>query len=183
MDEADYDIHSELTIGFLDAVNGCSRKVQLSSGSGHVSTLQIRIPAGIEDGKTIRLRGKGNQKPGGGSGDLLIKVHVQAMPGFERKGNDLYTTARIPYTTAVFGGEAKLPVLNGQVVCRIPQGTQSGSKMRLKGKGVRDTKGVCGDEYVTIEIEVPKTLTKEEKEALKAYQAAENRRQGSRASS
>ncbi|MGN0362273.1 MAG: DnaJ C-terminal domain-containing protein [Bilifractor sp.] len=179
---ADYDIHSELTIGFMDAINGCTRKVQLSSANGHVSTLEIRIPAGIEDGKSIRLRGKGNRRPNGGSGDLIIQVHVQAMPGFERKGRDLYTTARIPYTTAVFGGEAELPVLNGHVVCRIPKGTQSGSKMRLRGKGVKDMKGVCGDEYVTIEIAVPKTLTREEQESLKAYQTAEQHRHGSRAS-
>ena len=175
MDNADYDLHSEITIGFMDAVNGCSRKVQLSSPDGHVSTLEIRIPAGIEDGKSIRLRGKGHQKPNGTSGDLIIKVNVQNMPGFERKGNDLYTTAKIPYTTAVFGGEAEVPVLNGRVVCRIPKGTQSGSKIRLKGKGVKDMKGVCGDEYVTIEIAVPKALSREEQKALKAYQAAENR--------
>ncbi len=181
-DDTDYDLHSEITIGFMDAVNGCNRKVQLSSSNGHVSTLEIRIPAGIEDGKSIRLRGKGNQKPNGSNGDLIIKVNVQNMPGFERKGNDLYTTAKIPYTTAVFGGEAEVPVLNGRVVCRIPKGTQSGSKIRLKGKGVRNMKGVCGDEYVTIEIAVPKTLTREEQDALKAYQRAENRRSGTRAS-
>ena len=176
MDNADYDLHSEITIGFMDAVNGCSRKVQLSSPDGHVSTLEIRIPAGIEDGKSIRLRGKGHQKPDGASGDLIIKVNVQNMPGFERKGNDLYTTAKISYTTAVFGGEAEVPVLNGRLlVAGFRRARSPGSKIRLKGKGVKDMKGVCGDEYVTVEIAVPKALSREEQKALKAYQAAENR--------
>lgn len=89
---------------------------------------RLKIPAGIESGKTIRLRGKG--MPGSnlaGDGDLLLKVDVQEKPGFERKGADLYTTVKIPFTTAVLGGEAEVATLTGKVVCRIKPGTQSGA--------------------------------------------------------
>lgn len=175
----DYDLHSDLHITLRESVSGCTKNLQLrssgtGSGSARINTVQVKIPAGIQDGKSIRLRGKGHQKPSGGSGDLLLKIHVDAEDGWRREGNDLYTTAQIPFTTAVFGGEAKLPTLNGNVLCHIPQGTQSGSKIRLRGKGSPDMRSsdTYGDEYVTIEIQVPKSLTPEERRKLKEYEEA-----------
>ena len=126
-----------------------------------------------EDGKTIRLKGKGMPGTGGGEpGDILLKVTIDPDRQYERKGMDLYTTVSIPYTTAVFGGEAKVDTLYGSVVCKIPEGTQSGSKIRLKGKGVPSVKqpSVHGDEYVVIQIQVPKRLRPEAKQKLREYE-------------
>ena len=142
---------------------------------GKISTVQVKIPAGIESGKTIRLRGKG--MPGSnsaGDGDLLLKVDVQEKPGFERKGADLYTTVKIPFTTAVLGGEAEVATLTGKVVCRIKPGTQSGSRIRLKGKGIVSMKDafVHGDQYVTVQIDVPKNLSAAAKQKLREFEEA-----------
>ena len=172
---AAYDQEASITVSFEEAVYGCTKTVRLGGQAGggkDASTVQISIPAGIEDGKKLRLRGKGAPKPGGGNGDLYIRVDVREKPGFTRKGRDIYTEAEIPFVTAALGGEAKLPTLNGQVLCRIPAGTQSGKKIRLKGKGVPSGKNqnASGDEYVTIRIQVPKTLTPEETQALREFE-------------
>ena len=95
--------------------------------------LKVHIPAGISDGKSIRLRGKGMPGVSGGkAGDLLLKVRVGKRPGFERKDMDVYSKVTIPFTTAVLGGEAVVQTLTGRVVCKINPGTQSGTKIRLK---------------------------------------------------
>ena len=134
--------------------------------------MKVHIPAGIDNGKSIRLRGKGNPGYGGApAGDLLLKVNVGQRPGFERKGTDVYTTVNVPFVTAALGGEARVQTLNGQVMCRIPEGTQSGSKIRLKGKGipVMGKAGVCGDLYVTVQVQVPRNLSEESKRKLREF--------------
>ena len=109
-----------------------------------------------------------------GDGDLLLKVDVQEKPGFERKGADLYTTFKITFTTAVLGGEAEVATLTGKVVCRIKPGTQSGSRIRLKGKGIVSMKdaSVHGDQYVTVQIDVPKNLSAAAKQKLREFEEA-----------
>ena len=139
-----------------------------------VQSLQVHIPAGIDTGKSIRLKGKGAPGVNGGDpGDLLLKVTVAGKPGYERKGSDVYTTVRIPYTTAVFGGEAVVNTLYGNVICKIREGTQSGSKIRLRGKGIVSMKNpsVYGDQYVTVQIEVPTNLNPAAKQKLKEFEA------------
>ena len=134
--------------------------------------MQVHIPAGIDTGKSIRLKGKGGEGYSGGeSGDLYLKVTVQEKPGWERRGQDLYTTVNIPYTTAALGGEIRVPTLYGDVMCKVKEGTQSGSKIRLKGKGVVSMKdrNTHGDQYVVIQIQVPKNLTPAAKEKLQEY--------------
>lgn len=174
------DLQSEVSVSFEDAVFGCERMLQLSSGeSGEkIQKLQVHIPAGIEDGKSIRLKGKGNSGYGGGpAGDLLLKIHVEPKAGWERKGVDIYTTAEIPFITAVLGGEEKFSTLYGDVMCKIPAGTQSGGKIRLRGKGAPSLKNpsVRGDQYVTIRIQVPRTVSPEAAEKLKEYDRAMKR--------
>jgi molecular chaperone DnaJ len=115
--------------------------------------------------------------PGAGEGepgDLLLKVKAETKPGYERKGPDVYTTVNVPYTTAVFGGEVRVHTLYGDVSCKIREGTQSGSKVRLRGKGIVSMKNsaVYGDQYVTVQIQVPKNLTPEAKRKLKEYEQA-----------
>ncbi len=172
--EPDPDVHAELNVSFDDAAFGAEKTITFNNG-GKQETLKVTIPAGIDEGKSIRLKGKGNPRANGsGNGDLLIKVHIEEKPGFERKGRDIYTTAAIPFATAALGGEAKLPTLNGSVMCKIPAGTQSGSKIRLKGKGIVSVKdkNSYGDEYVTIQIEVPKHLSRSARQKLKEYAEA-----------
>lgn len=164
------DMKAEIDISFDEAIFGCDKMIQLQDGAG--KRLQIHIPAGIDEGMSIRLKGKGYPGlRGGEAGDLFIKVHIMEKAGYERKGMDIYTTASIPFTTAVFGGEAELPTLYGRVVCKIPKGTQSGSRIRLKNKGVVSMKdsSVKGDEYVTIQIQVPTHLSEAEKQKLMEY--------------
>ena len=149
--------------------------IRLQKEDGSLQSLQVHIPAGIESGKSIRLKGKGALGTGGGeAGDLLLKVTVGEKPGFERKGMDIYTTVSIPFTTAVFGGEVTVPTISGNVVCRIQEGTQSGSRIRLRGKGIvsMSSPGVYGDQYVTVQIQVPTNLSREAKQKLKEYEEA-----------
>ena len=168
------DMEADTSISFEEAAFGCKKRIRLTSPeSGKSQTLEVKIPAGIEDGQTIRLKGKG--QPGmadGEAGDLLLKIHVMEKAGFTRKGADIYTTAQIPFTTAVLGGEAILPTLYGNVQCHIQKGTQSGSRLRLKGKGIVSSKapGIRGDEYVTIEIQVPTQISGEAERCLKAFE-------------
>ena len=165
-------LQAEVTIGFEEAAFGCDRTLRLQDGQGLTRTLQVHIPAGIDDGKKVRLKGKGNPGAfGGEAGDLLLKVHITPKEGYERKGQDVYTTIYVPFVTAALGGEAIAPTLYGNVSCRIPEGTQSGSKLRLKGKGIVSMKNPAehGDEYVVVQIQVPKNLTAEEKRKLKEF--------------
>mgnify|MGYP000323170378 CR=1 FL=1 len=171
------DLHADVNVSFDDAAFGCEKLIHLTSqnGTGKRTSLQVHVPAGIDDGQSIRLKGKGMPGVGGGeAGDLFLKVHVGARPGFERKGMDVYTSAEIPFTTAVLGGEAVVQTLTGRVVCKINPGTQSGTKIRLKGKGIVSMKdaGRYGDQYVTVQIDVPKNLSNEAKRKLKEFEAA-----------
>lgn len=173
------DITSDLTVTFDEAAFGCDKMITLTGSDGRKQTLQLHIPAGMEDGKSLRLQGKGGAGVNGApAGDLLICIHVAEKPGFTRKGADVYTTANIPFTTAVLGGEAIINTLNGRVSCRIKPGTQSGTKIRLKGKGaanMRDPK-TFGDLYVTVQIEVPTNLSAEALAKLREFEAASNRK-------
>ena len=172
------DVKASINVTFDEAAFGADKRISLSSpdgSSGAPQTLQVHIPAGIDTGKSIRLKGKGMPGTGGGEpGDLLLKVTVGSRPGYERKGSDVYTTLSIPYTTAVFGGEATVPTLYGNVICKIREGMQSGSKIRLRGKGIVSMKNpqVRGDQYVTIQIQVPQDLNYTAKEKLHEYAKA-----------
>lgn len=168
------DITADIDISFDEAVYGGEKLIHLKDETGKTITLKIQIPAGIDTGKIIRLRGKGQPGTGGEeAGDLLLQVTVGEKAGFERKGMDIYTTAEVPFTTAVFGGEALIQTLYGNVICKIREGTQSGSKIRLRGKGVVSMKNPSqkGDQYAVVQIKVPKNLTQEAKKKLKEYEA------------
>ena len=167
------DAHADIQISFDEAVTGCDKVFRLQDERGKTSSVQVHIPAGIDEGQSVRLKGKGASGSGTGeNGDLLLKVHITPKPGYERKGNDVYVTVNIPYTTAALGGEAVVPTLTGKVSCKIAAGTQSGSKIRLKNKGIPSMKNPAhkGDEYIVIQIEVPKTLTPEERQKLMEYE-------------
>ena len=141
-------------------------------GTGTVrqqKTLSVSIPAGIDDGQTISLRGQGHAgKNGGPAGDLLITVQVQPHPDFTREGNNIYIAADISFVQAALGAEIEVPTLDGPVSLNIPDGTQTGSVFRLRGKGVPSMRGVGrGDQYVTVNIVTPRNLSGRQKELLK----------------
>ena len=167
------DLHAEVTVSFDEAAFGGKKVIRLQSSNGGVQNYEVNIPAGIESGKSIRLKGKGYPGVGGGeAGDLLLKVNVQDKLGYKREGRDVYTTVNIPFTTAVFGGEAKVHTIYGDVLCNIKPGTQSGTKIRLRGKGIvaMNNPSVHGDEYATVQIEVPTNLTPEARRKLKEFE-------------
>lgn len=172
------DIRAQVEIGFDEAVFGCDKVIRLqnpSASDGAVQSLQVHIPAGIDTGKTVRLKGRGMPGVnGGGNGDLLLSVTVREKEGYERDGMDVYTTVQIPYTTAVFGGEAVVHTLYGNVLCKIKKGIQPGTKIRLRGKGVVSMKdpSVRGDQYVTVQIQVPCHLSAAAEQKLREFEAA-----------
>ena len=167
------DLHADVTVSFDEAAFGGKKVIRLQSSNGGVQNYEVNIPAGIESGKSIRLKGKGHPGIGGGeAGDLLLKVNVQDKPGYRREGRDVYTTVNIPFTTAVFGGEAKVHTIYGDVLCNIKPGTPSGTKIRLRGKGIvaMNNPSVHGDEYATVQIEVPTNLTSDARRKLKEFE-------------
>ena len=167
------DIQSKIEVSFDDAAFGGKKRIQMQDAYGQVQSLEVNIPAGIPDGKIIRLKGKGMPgRNGGEAGDLLLQVMVHDKPGFRRDGQNVYTTVTVPFTTAALGGEAKIATIYGDVVCKIKEGTQFGSKIRLKGKGipVMGNPSVHGDQYVTVEVSIPKNLTPEARQKLKEFE-------------
>ena len=143
-------------------------------GTGAVrkrKTIKVNIPAGIDHGQTISLRGQGNAgRNGGPAGDLLITVMVQPHELFRRDGVDVFCEAPITFAQAVLGAELEIPTIDGKVKYSIPEGTQTGTVFRLKGKGIPVLNGVGrGDQSVTVTIEPPRNLNKEQKEALRRF--------------
>lgn len=145
------------------------------SGRGRSSrTMQVRIPAGVEDGQRIRIKGKGSAgENGGAAGDLYVLVHVRSDKLFGRKGDNLTIDVPVTFTEASLGAQVQVPVLSGSpVTLRIPAGTPNGRTFRVRGKGVSRSDGSKGDLLVTIEVQVPGTLSDEAKEALRSYAEA-----------
>ena len=169
------DVLAKVEVSFEEAALGADKVIRFRAPDGSEQSLQVHIPAGIDSGQKIRLKGKGMPgQNGGGAGSLLLEVTVQSKPGFERKGMDIYTTVEIPFETAVLGGETIVPTLSGRVSCKIKEGTQSGTKIRLKGKGIVSMKNPSqkGDEYAVIQIRVPKHLSPDAKQKLTEYAKA-----------
>ncbi|MBQ1464724.1 MAG: molecular chaperone DnaJ, partial [Ruminococcus sp.] len=135
-------------------------------------TVSIDIPAGIDDGQTIRLSGQGDCGVNGGpSGDLLLNIVVKSHPLFKREGYDIHCDIPVTYAEAVMGAEITVPTIDGDVKYTISEGTQTGTVFRLKGKGVRKLhRTERGNQYVKIYVEVPKNLTKKQKELLKSFE-------------
>ena len=151
------DINAELTIGFREAVTGAT--MDLTVNGGHI---KVKIPEGIADGQTIRIRGKGGAGgQGGQAGDLNVRVHVRPHPFFERRGDDIHIDLPVTVGEAIRGAEIEVPTIHGPVRARIPKGTQGGQTFRLTGKGVKKKGGGNGDEYYRIEIHVPKEAPSE----------------------
>ena len=134
--------------------------------------VKVRIPAGVQDGQRIRVKGRGGAGANGGpSGDLYVTVHVGSHPLFGRKGNDLLLTVPVTFAEAVLGATVRVPTLDSSVTLRIPAGTPTGKTFRVRGRGTPATGGV-GDLLVTVEVAVPSKLSDAEREAVEALAAA-----------
>jgi curved DNA-binding protein len=166
------DHEAEISVSLDDAYHGATRKVTLQSQEvdpqGYLRpttrTYQVRIPAGVTDGKRIRLPGKGGTGMGGGpSGDLYLKVHIEPHPRFRLDGHDLQVDVPVTPWEAALGAAVEVPVIDGTVSLKIPSGAQSGQRLRLRGKGLPRKEG-RGDLFAVVKIVVPKTLSPEEEE-------------------
>jgi molecular chaperone DnaJ len=138
------------------------------------ATLTVEIPAGIRDGQTLRMDGEGAPgERGGPNGDLLVDISIRDHPDFERDGADLYTTEPVSFPQAVFGDTIEVDTLDGAVELDVPDGTQSGERFRLRGKGMpRLQRRGDGDLYVQVQVVTPESLTDEQREALAAFAEA-----------
>jgi len=163
------DLKMSLTISLMEAING-TQKTLLIHQTG--KTLSVKIPAGIKDGGKIRLAGQGMPGPmgphGGNYGDLIITVHVMQDEQFRRDGNNIHTSVTISFKQAILGCKVNVKTLTKTVALTVPPGTQPGTKMRLKGQGLA-VAGSQGDLYVEIKVEIPKTLTEEQRKMLEGW--------------
>ena len=189
-------IRTSVSISFEEAAFGCEKEVVINrtescsecGGTGKIihqpcpkchgtgaerrqRTIKASIPAGIDNGQTISLRGQGNAgKNGGIAGDLHITVTVRPHEIFRREGNSVLCEAPITFVQAALGTEMEIPTIDGKVKYTIPEGTQSGTVFRLKGKGIPNLNGRGrGDQFVTVFVETPRNLTAEQREALKKF--------------
>lgn len=153
-------------------------------GSGYTSSrkkIAVTIPAGIDDGQSIRIREKGEPGINGGPrGDLLVEVNVMRHPIFQRQDMNIFSTAPITFAQAALGGEVRISTVDGDVLYDVKPGTQTDTKVRLKGKGVPSlrNKSVRGDHYVTLVVQVPTKLNEEAKEALRKFDEASDKSLG-----
>jgi curved DNA-binding protein len=155
------DIEHEAELSFEEAAYGTTREVVLTS-TGPDRTqerIQVRIPAGVSDGQRIRVRGRG-QEGAGGRGHLMIRCRIRPHPQFRRDGLDVLCDLPLSFAEAALGASVEMPTLAGMTVVKVPPGMSGGTKLRLRGRGVRDERsGQTGDMYAVVRIEVPKTLS------------------------
>lgn len=149
-------------------------------GTGYITKkkkIQVSIPAGIDNGQCVRIREKGEPGENGGPrGDLLVEVIVSNHSSFERRGFDIYTTVPMSYARATLGGDIRIKTIDGDVIYTVKPGTQTNTKVRLRGKGVPTLRNpqVRGDQYVTLVVQVPTKLNHEQKELLKKFEESLN---------
>ena len=160
------DMEQEIQLALEDAYHGTTRRLSIKQ-DGHARTVEIRIPAGVTDGSRVRVPGEGEMGTGGAqSGDLYLRIRLASHPQFERKGRDLHTRVPVPLTTAVLGGEADVPAFSGKTLrLKVPPMTQNGQVFRLRGHGmpVVGKPNEHGDLYATVDVQLPRTLTQEQR--------------------
>ncbi|WP_260483381.1 DnaJ C-terminal domain-containing protein [Sphingomicrobium flavum] len=145
------DLSFRLTVPFIDAAKREPQRVKLGSGK----TIDMKLPAGVEDGTKIRLKGQGGDGPGG-KGDAIVTIHIAKHKFFERDGHHIRLDLPITLKEAVLGAKVKVPTVDGNVMMSIPKGSSSGTTLRLKGKGFVAKNGVRGDQLVRLEVQLPK---------------------------
>jgi curved DNA-binding protein len=161
------DIAHEITVPFATAVTGGEAAITVARETGKNETLTVKIPAGIDDGKKIRLRGQGNPGPGGGpAGDILLTIRVATHPVFRRMGRRLEVMVPITLAEAAEGAKIDVPTPKGTITLTIPPGTSSGKRLRVKGHGVDPRGENPGDLYAEVQIVLPEGLSEEDRASL-----------------
>ena len=146
------DVQYTVQVTFAEAAKGIRRRITLYDGK----SLDVTIPPGTEDGQTLRLKGQGMPGLGGGAGDAYVTVQVQQDPMFERDGSDIHVTVPVTLDEAILGGKIRVPTIDGPVSVSVPPGSNTGSRLRLKGKGVSKQPGAArGDQIVYLEVVLP----------------------------
>ena len=160
------DLSHRATIDFIDSIKGTTLKLNFDRGG----QVQVKIPAGIQDGQKVKVRGKGSPSPNGGEpGDLLVSVHVKPHPVFVRDGNNLRVAVPVTFVEASLGATISVPTLGSEPVkLKVSPGTPNGRVLRVKGKGVESSKGT-GDLLATVEIAVPSHLSDKAKKKLEEF--------------
>ncbi len=159
------DVRETLQVSFMTAALGGKEELRRSApGSGSGKTISVKIPAGIESGTQLRVKGAG--APGDPPSDLILTVQVGEHPYFRRQGLDLYIDVPITIAEAALGTKVDVPLLEGSVEIAVPPGTGSGQKLRVRGKGVRDPLGRQGDYYAVVQIAAPRGLSARGREIL-----------------
>ena len=158
------DLHASTRITLKQSLSGVNIKLAVSG-----KPMTVKVPKGIKDGQSVRLRGKGKASINGGSaGDLIVTIHVEEDPVYSREGNDLRMTLPVTFAEATLGANVELPLIDGSTVTvKVPAGSDSGRTLRLKGRGVATKKGT-GDLLATISVVVPKDLTPEQLDSIKS---------------
>lgn len=154
------DFEQEIPVTLEEAVTGATRRFRREDGK----VIEVKIPAGVETGSRVRVRGQGGSGRRGEAGDLWLVVNVQPSPRFEREGKDLRTRVRVPLYTAVLGGEVTVDLVSGRARLKIAPLTQNGTELRMKGQGVPELGGKArGDLLVRVEVVLPEKLTERER--------------------
>lgn len=155
-----------LELDFAEAAKGCKKTVRLPTGK----ELSVNVPAGFEDGQSLRLRGQGMPGLNGApSGDAIVEIHVRPDPMFSRKGQDVHLDLPITVPEAVMGAKIEAPTIDGPVNVKVPEGANSGTTLRLRGKGVPDKNGKRGDQYVKLRVMLPDKSDREFKDFVKKW--------------
>ena len=161
------DVQHEVEVPFRTAVMGGEVSLRLVRPGRKTETIAVKIPAGIDDGKTIRLRGQGEPSPNGGPpGDLLITVRVAPHSHFRRDGLDLIARVPVTLAEAALGAKVDVPTPHGTITLKVPAGTSSGTRLRAKGQGIKASDGRIGDLYAEIAIAIPKADRRRESAEL-----------------
>jgi DnaJ-class molecular chaperone len=164
------DLEHELHIPFNTSIQGGQAQLSVRRAKGKVETITVTIPAGIKDAEKMRLRGQGEPAPSGGSpGDLMITIRVAAHPYFRRRGNDLELSVPVTLAEAALGAKVDVPTPQGEISLKIPAGSSSGKRLRLKGMGVPAADGSRGDLYAEIQIVIPDSLDEESLELVRRF--------------
>ncbi|MBX4199250.1 DnaJ domain-containing protein [Candidatus Parcubacteria bacterium] len=157
------DIAVDIELSFHESIFGADRKVVINSKFVKQKEVSIHIPAGIDEGQMIRMSGMGETTEGGVPGDLYVKVHVRRHPTLRKEGYNLIMDLQIKLTEALLGAERQIATLDGDLTLKVPAGTNSGTILRVKGKGVPTAPDKRGDLYVRIKVTLPEKLSKEAK--------------------
>ena len=168
------DAHTSIEIDLLEAIRGVEKSLTLSGGPGsQPRNVRVRIPAGVEDGGKVRLKGQGSPSPmGGPPGDLVMEVFIRPHPTLRRKGNDLELDVPVTVGEASGGAKGSVPTPDGDVPVTIPAGTRSGARLRLKGRGVGRSGRSRGDFYAVIQIQLPGAEDSRTREAIEVLESA-----------